>query len=197
MEYNTTLMKSFKLKTFNTKALTISALLILSVFLSAIIYFSNTLIDNGIDSLLIIVIPVLILSVVLLLKKAFVKTFTVNISSASLSVIHKNKVIYSTLLNEIVMFKYVRKENTDTLLFFATNNQQATFSIECTDQRKRFRKIVDTLNSSGNYTVNIQSDEISTLWTDYINKDIVAKEVVIRKKALQYYRQVPLHQFSN
>ncbi|MFC4676147.1 hypothetical protein [Dysgonomonas termitidis] len=190
-------MKSFKLKTFNKRALVISTLLILTVFLSTIIYFSNTLIDNGIDSFLIIAIPVLVLSVVLLLKKAFVKTFTVTISNTNLVATHKGRVIYSTLLNEIVMFKYIRKENIDTLLFFATNNQQATFSIECVDQRKRFRKIVETINYTGNYTANIQSDEISTIWTDYINKDIVAKEVVIRKKAPQYYRQVPLHQFSN
>ena len=197
MEHDITLMKSYKLKTFNKRALVISTLLILAVFLSAIIYFSNTLIDNGIDSLLIIAIPIIALSAILLLKKAFVKTYTINISNTNLVVTHEGKAIYSTLLNEIVMFKYIRTENIDTLLFFATNNQQATFSIECIDQRKRFQKIVDAMSNAGNYTANIQSDEVSTIWTDFINKDIVAKEVGIKKKTLQYYRQVPLHQFSN
>lgn len=195
MEYNT-IVKSYKLKKFNSKALVTSALLMLMFFLIAIICFSQILVDNGIESFLLITIPVLV-TLYLLLKKYFVKTYIVNISNVNLIVTLENKRIYTTRLDEIVMFKYIRKENIDTLIFFATNNQQASFNIECTDQRKKFQKIVDVISNTSNYTSNIQSDEVSTIWTDYINQDIVAKEVVKRKRASQFYQQIPLPQYSN
>ncbi|WP_029904672.1 hypothetical protein [Prevotella sp. 10(H)] len=196
MEHNKAIMKSYKLKTFNRKALIISASLILLAFLTAIICLSQTMLDNGIESFLLITIPAIII-LYFLLKKYFVKTYVINISNANLVVTLQNKMIYSTLLNEIVMFKYIRKENIDTLIFFATNNQQASFTIECTDQRKKFQRIVDVISNSGNYTSNIQSDEVRTIWTDYINQDIIVKDAATKKRTLQYYQQIPLPQYSN
>lgn len=167
-------MEKFEINTLNRKLMLLVAIPLFILFLIGIFYYSDYLIDNNIEKLILIAfIPFLF--AIALLNRICKKKYTIEITDTDFSIKDRELVKKSVQLNQIMLVKHQGGVNfgTDLLLIYADRQEKPLLNVSVTKQSDIIKNILNRITNSGKYTKS-QRLEKNILWNEYFNDNLLS-----------------------